>query len=165
MEKIKIYLHSENCKEPEIIEIDESATVKEIIIKHHEKKNPDGSFDEEYKIFIEDEDGCRDPTHNNKDCGIDHKSRVHCHRCEKIKLALEYNNVRKEVEVAPSYTGEKILSLVPGLFGISPNDVAGLRLKTDATHYMESTEHIGTLVQYPHCSIGLQLVSKVNVQG
>ena len=165
MNTIKLYLHSENTKEPQVIEIDENASIKEIVVKHHEVKNPDGSFDEEYKIFIEDGEDCLHHDHNHKDCGIEDKSTVHCHRCEKVAVTLVYNGKDKHLEVAPSFTGEKIISKVADLFGIDPKDAADLRLKIDDLHFLEANEHIGTVVQFPHCKIELTLIPNPKVLG
>lgn len=165
MEKIKIYVHSSSSKEGVPIEISESDNLKEIIIKHHEKINADGSVDEEFKIFLEDADKPCDLNKRHHEVGIHHHGRVHCHQCDDIKVTIEYNNDHKHVAVAPSFTGDKILGLIPGLFPITAADVADLRLKIDDNTFLNSGDHIGSFVKFPHCKIDLLLVPKKNVQG
>lgn len=165
MEKIIIYVHSSSSKEGVPIEILESDNLKEIIIKHHEKVNTDGSVDEDFKIFLEDEDKPCDHNKHYKDAGIHHHGRVHCHQCSDIKVIIEYNNVHKLVTMAPSFTGDKILGMIPDLFSITAADVADLRLKIDDKTFVNSSDHIGSFVNFPHCKINLLLVPKINIQG
>ncbi len=38
MEKIKVYLRSEGCREPEVLEITEDSQIREIVVQHHHKE-------------------------------------------------------------------------------------------------------------------------------
>ena len=166
MNKIKIYLFGESNPHGQVIEIDETAGVKEVIIKHQEKCDPlNNTKTEEYEIFVEDEEEQKD---KNADCataGIRHHHKIHCHRCKLVSINIEYNGVTKEVKLAPSSTGARILRKAAALFNISEADAGYLRVVLPGGTDLEKEQHIGSFVSYPNCEINLILQSHKKTEG
>lgn len=165
MNKIKVYLHSEKFCEPEVIEIEDNSSIKEIIIKHHTLSDKTGTT-EQYEIFIEDEDNLKYKDSTCKDAGINNHTHVHCHQCEKVKADLHYNGMIKHVILSPSTTGSKIHTLITKEFpSISELDADNLLLEISKDKYINLNDHVGSFVTYPYCNLNIFLVPKTNIQG
>ncbi|MCW3122610.1 MAG: hypothetical protein JWQ38_2102 [Flavipsychrobacter sp.] len=166
MSTIKIYLHGENSRDGQVLEIEDSASLHEVIIKHREVCDPSNNTKtEEYEIFIEDEEDNRDKGGDCKNAGIQHHDKIHCHRCKLVSIILEYNGQQKSISLAPSATGNRILNKASELFNISEADAGYLRLVLPDGNDVEKKQHIGSFVSYPKCEIKLILQSHKKIEG
>src|ERR1019366_7006365 len=109
MSKTKIYLHGEGIPEVKIIEIDESTTIKEIIIEHV-KSCAGGTTVDEFEIFIEDAQESCNKEHDCNSAGIHKSQKLHIHRCKHIDVAFVYNGAEKHLRTTPGTTGIKLLA-------------------------------------------------------
>ena len=164
METIEIYLHGENCQEAKIIEIPVNSKIGDIIAVYHNSMNPDAKM-EEIELFFEDDDDMKNKEHEIGQAGIKKRHHVHCHRCKKVTVTIDYNGQVIHLKVAPSNTGERILKLAAKEFKIAEGDIGDLYLKLPDGTTLDPDAHIGSYVHHPKCEITLTLINNNQVQG
>lgn len=164
MKTIQIYVHGENDRESKLVEVSENASVREILTKYQQEFPGSGSSDE-IELFIEDEEEYKAKDEAGENAGIKNRVHVHCHRCKKVKVAVEYNGQSITLHVAPSATAKKILKKAAKDFKISDGDAADLLLKLHDGTVLQPTDHIGSFVAFPHCHLKLLLTANKQVQG
>ncbi len=164
MKTVQIYVHGENNRDPKLVEVSEEATVKDIISKYHQEF-PDSGTPDEVELFLEDEEEHRHKDEPGEKAGIKKRVHIHCHRCKKVNVTVEYNGQAITLHVPPSTTSKKILKKAAKEFKISDGDAADLLLKLHDSTVLQSTDHIGSFVAFPHCSIKLLLTPTKQVQG
>ena len=117
------------------------------------------------EFFVEDEEDQRHKHEAVEKVGIKKKIHIHCHRCKKVSVAVEYNGQTITLNVPPSTTAKKILKQAAKKFNISEGDAADLLLKLADSTVLQPGDHIGSFVAFPHCSINLLLTANKQVQG
>ena len=163
--EIEVYVHGEGVADLKLIKIGEDDTIAELIKKAHAAgiKSPDG--DEKIIVTLEDEDDEKDHGHGTADCGIKHHGHVHCHRCRHVAVIVLYNGKEKSRQFAPSAVGAKIKKWALLEFNMSGKDAENKALFFENKMELKADDHIGTFVDYPHCSIKLHLGGVVEVNG
>jgi hypothetical protein len=164
MKTIQIYLHGENNRDPKLVEVSEEASVKDVINKYQQEFPNSGEADE-VEFFVEDEEDHRHKHEVGEKGGIKKKVHIHCHRCKKVSVAVEYNGQTITLNMPPSTTAKKILKQAAKKFNISEGDAADLLLKLADSTVLQPGDHIGSFVAFPHCSINLLLTPNKQVQG
>ena len=165
MKDLEIYIHAENCREKKLVKIPADATIDDIIKKYHHDFNISETGEETVEVFIENKDSPHNKEHKADHCGIKHRHHIHCHRCHDVKTQVEYNGKTKHIKFPPSATGENVLKQSAEAFDINEIDAAKLVLELEDETVIESTDHLGSFVQFPHCSIKLFLRPNKQVQG
>lgn len=165
MADIKIYLHTENEKEPEILSISKTEKIKDFIQKHKERKGFSEKIEEIY-LFIEDEDENIIIEHF-EEIEFPEKTHLHLHRCKKISVVINYNGKDESKYFSPATTGKKVFEWAIKEFKISPVDALNfeIRINNQKGELLKDTDHIGSFVSHHHCELNLFLVPKVNIQG
>lgn len=160
---MKIYLNKEGQKAPSKVETTESVTVKELIRTHL----PNGSdiVIEEYFVFKEDEETEIDINCRLDDSGIKDKHHLHCHKCRKVSVEINYNGGIYDLHASPANTAGNIIKRAADHFHIDPMTIPDLILKTTTGDTLDDSEHIGTRVKFPDCKIQLTLCPKKPIQG
>ncbi len=164
MKTIQIYVHKENNREPKLVEVSEEASVKDVVNKYLQEF-PNSDSPEDVEFFVEDEDEQRPKEETGEKGGIKRKVHIHCHRCKKVSVAVEYNGQTITLNVPPSTTAKKILKQAAKKFNISEGDAADLLLKLSDGTVLQPGDHIGSFAAFPHCSISLSLTANKQVQG
>lgn len=164
MKTVQIYLHGENNRDPKLVEVSEEASVKEVINKY-QQEFPNSGNTEDVEFFVEDEEEHRSKDEIGEKGGIKRKNHIHCHRCKKVSVAVEYNGQTITLNLPPSTTAKKILKQAAKKFNISEGDAADLLLKLADATVLQPGDHIGSFVSFPHCSISLLLTANKQVQG
>ncbi|MCC7302469.1 MAG: hypothetical protein IT233_07500 [Bacteroidia bacterium] len=165
MKTIQLYLNGEGCPEPKLVEVSAEATIADVINKYREVANLHDAKVDEIELFFEDEEQPKNKGHHIEQAGIKKRHRVHCHRCRKVAVTVEYNGQIKVLSVPPSATGAMILKKAAKEFNISEKDAADLILKLPNGNVLQKTDHIGSFVASPHCEIKLLLIHNTQVQG
>ncbi|MGP8215368.1 MAG: hypothetical protein ACLQQ4_07385 [Bacteroidia bacterium] len=164
MDQVKIDLHGEGITEPLTVVVDKDVKIKEIVEIF--AQNSKGVTVEEVEVFFEDETEPRQKEHHCEEGGIKKRHHIHCHRCKKVKCAIDFNGVTKLLTVPPSMRGETLLKLVGREFGITEIDLTNMELKFVSTEQvLLPNEHIGTFVTYPKCETALNLVPIKSTNG
>lgn len=161
---IQIYLHGEGQKEAKLIEVSEESTVKEVLTAYREAFNLPEKDIEDLQLFVDEEEP-KKTEHHHKKAEIKKRSHVHCHRCEKVGITIDYNGQVVKFSENPSTTGAVILKKAAKDFKISEADGANLILKTSEKVIIQKTDRIGSFVSYPKCEISLSLIHDIQIQG
>ncbi|WP_156123701.1 hypothetical protein [Flavihumibacter sp. ZG627] len=164
MKTIQIYVHGENNREPKLVEVSDEASVKDVINKYQQEFPGSGNPDE-VELFLEDEEDHKQKDEIGGKGGIKKKVHIHCHRCKKVSVTIEYNGQTITQNVPPSTTAKKILKKSAKEFNISDGDAADLLLKLSDGTVLQPGDHIGSFVAFPNCSISLLLTANKQVQG
>jgi hypothetical protein len=128
MNKIQVYVHGENSRDPKLIEVPENATVSDII-NAYQATFPNAGNQEEIEIFLEDKEEPIHRDHSGDKTGIKKKDHFHCHRCKKIAVTIFYNGEDKQVHFSPSITAKVILKKAVHTFNINESDAGDYLLK------------------------------------
>jgi hypothetical protein len=164
MEKIQVYVHAENVREPKLIEVHEKATSEELIIIY-QQEYPDTGTLEEIVLFFEDEEEPRFKGHPDEHKGPGKRSHIHFHRCKKIEVTVFYNGEDKIFQYSPATTIKKIKSKAIHSFGIKESDAGDYLIKLEDGTVLQAADHIGSFVGSPRCHIKLFLTATKPVQG
>jgi hypothetical protein len=164
MNKHQIYVHGENARDPQLVEISENANVNDIIDLYRQQFNQTTDSDQ-IELYLEDEDEPKSKKDQADKANIKKRSHVHCHRCKKIKVTVFYNGDDKSFEFPPSATTKKIMKKVVKEFGISESDSGDYLLKLDDKTILQPSDHIGSFSSYPLCQVKLFLTPTKPVQG
>lgn len=160
--KISVYLHLEGAREPKTIEIPENGTVKEVIdICSHELGITNG---QDFNLYLMDEDLPENKDQLVKD-RIKPKTKIHCHRCQKVEVTVVYNGKTFHDPFPPSTKASKIIKKAIKTFGISEKDAADLVLRLADKTDLQEDDPIGAFVAYPECKITVNLLHPNPVQG
>jgi len=164
--KKQIYLHGEGLKRPQVISVSEDLTAVKIIEEFLKKSNIENSEKSKLSIFIENNDAINKGDEDSLS-NIVSKSHLHCHRCKKVHVKVNYNGQEIEKKFPPSKTVGKIFKWTIKEFGITEEDAADLVLRLGGANgqILDNTEHIGSFVTYPNCEVTLFLTPKVLIQG
>lgn len=164
MEKIQIYIHGENHRDPKLIEVPESASI-EAIISIYSKEFPGSGEVHEIELFVEDEQDSKQKQLKGEEHGIKKRHHIHCHRCKKVNVLVSYNSETKSFNVAPSTTAKKIEKEALKEFKINEADAGDFLLKLEDGTVLQPTEHIGSFTSHHQCKISLFLTAAKPIQG
>jgi hypothetical protein len=161
--KVEIFAQGEGFADIRVLEISPVTTVAELLA---ELRRGDRAASEEHILFIENDE----TEHSGEVClvdiGVGHHSHVHHHRCRKVAVTVNYNGEAKARPFPPSATIENVTRWATREFGLDEAQAAEHALLVCSTgERPDPAVHIGTLVSYPHCQIGFDLVPKVRSQG
>jgi len=164
MEKLKVYVHSEHSRDLKVIEILETASIKDIIDQFH-KEFPVAGNPEEIELFLEGEEEPKHKEHKAEHAGVKKKHHIHCHRCKKIEVLIMYNGQDKIFQLSPAATANVVLEKAIHAFNINPEDAGDYLLKLEDKTVLQPNDHIGSFATYPVCKVKLYLTPTKPVQG
>lgn len=164
MNKIQVYVHGENSREPKLIEVPENALINDII-KIYQQEFPNSGAAEEIEIFLQDEEDARQKEQSCEKAGIKKKVHIHCHRCKRIAVTIIYNGDDKSFTFSPSATAKEILKRAIHAFNINETDAGDYLLKLDDKTILQPSDHIGSFTSFPRCQVKLFLTPTKPVQG
>lgn len=164
MKKIIVYVSGENLPDIKEIEVIENPR-HEVVLEHFKVAFDIPDTTEPYLVHIEEDEMLSNGDEIVIEAEVIHHGRITCHRCEMIKTEVSYNGDRKSFEFAPAATANRVLKTVYPKFGIGEGDLAGLVLTLPDGTVLESSEHIGTKVEYPLCKIELSLGPDIQIKG
>lgn len=163
---IELFLQGEGIQDIKLIRVPPDCTVHELIekalaesgIPHHETE---GVF-----LFIEDHDEDLNLDASLGKAGIGHRHRIHCHRCRRIEVTVNFNGVSKLHTFSPSTTIKRIKHWADDQFGLKGVDATEHALQICGTNTRPDEDvHVGSLVRYPNCKVCFDLVPKKRVEG
>lgn len=99
---------------------------------------------------------------------ISHRSRVHIHRCRRLEVTVNFNADHKTHSFSPSTTVEHVKRWAVGKDGFNLQDIDAtdhLLQLCNSTTRPDGDTHIGSLVQFPNCTLCFDLVPKQRVEG
>ena len=162
---IELFVQGEEIAEITLIRVAHDSTVREVILKVKEECGV-SAREEEILLLIEDQDEDLILDAKLVEVGIAHRHRVHCHRCRRVDVSVNFNGVTKIQAFPPSATIGKIKRWADDEFGLKGVDATEHALQICGTSTRPDDDvHVGSLVQHPHCQICFDLVPKKRVEG
>lgn len=167
--ELRLFVQGEGLAEIQVVQIGSDSVVGELIKKVAAKVG--GEFEAAEAagglvVTFEDEEKEISQKDTLEKAGIRDRSRVHIHRCRKVKVTVNFNSETAVDNFPPSTTVGKVKKWADKKFDIDKIDATehALQLCGTSTRPDEDT-HIGMLTKHPSCSICFDLVPKRRVEG
>jgi hypothetical protein len=164
MPTVQLFLQFEGHPRVELIQLDENATVADLIEAARKAGLPDDRKDGA-SVFAHDADHPLDLTLTLKAAGVRDKHRVHVHRCKKVEVTLHFNERTEKLTFPPAATVDKVKKEFVKSLDMSKVDASEhvLQLCGSADRPDPDT-HIGSLV-CGCCALCFDLVPIKRIEG
>jgi hypothetical protein len=155
---MELFVHNAGYEQPEIVEIDASAFVQELLVG----VGPDE------RVWVEETDEEVDLTVTLEVAEIRHHHHVHRGHCGQVEVIVRFNGSDYERPFTPART---IRAVEEWAFGkkaanFSPEQAAKHVLAVPgADHFLEPGVHVGSLVTAGSCRIILDLLPRKRFEG
>lgn len=162
---IELFVQGEEIADITLIRVAHDSTAREVVRKAKEECGIT-AVEEEILLLIEDQD--KEIVLDAKliEVGIVHRHRIHCHRCRRVEVAVNFNGATKAHAFSPSTTIGKIKRWADEEFGLEGVDATEHALQICGTSTRPDLDvHVGSLVHHPHCQVCFDLVPKKRVEG
>lgn len=164
MEKIEVFVQVEGDIRTEVVTVPVGATVDDIVRAAAQKSLPvpaDGGL-----LFVEEEDTPVEGKLPLKMARIEHRSRVHIHRCKIIDIKVHFKSETKEHPFPPSATVGRVRKWALDEFIKHGTDQTDHQLQICDTDNRPNLDiQIGALTQSPGCKLCFDLVPVQRVEG
>jgi len=161
---LKLFVQFEGNRRIEIIEVDDSSTVRAILDAAIRAGLPDDCKDGAL-VFAHDGDTPLNLEAIISSVGICHKHRVHIHRCCKVEVTLHFNEITEKHHFPPSAAVERVKREFVKKIHMSPVDATEHVLQIcGSTDRPEPDIHIGALI-HGCCLLCFDLVPIKRVEG
>jgi hypothetical protein len=155
---MELFTHTPGNEHPELVEIDETAAVRELLLED----DPDGH------IWIEEVDEEIDLDVTLKDAGIRHHHHVHRGHCHQVEITVRFNGTDFEHTYGPGTTIKTVekWAFGPEAADLSPEEAAKHVLAVPgADHFLDVGVHVGSLVAPGSCKVTLDLLPRSRFEG
>lgn len=154
---MELFLHTTNTEDPEIIEVEETTSVRALLVEN----DPDGG------VWIEEVDEEIDLDLTLKVAGIHHRHHVHRGRCRHVEVIVRWNGDHTH-RFGPSRTIKTVekWAFGPEVANFSAEQAAKHVLAVPgADHFLDPGVHIGSLTKPGECSVKLDLLPRSRFEG
>ena len=168
MTEIEIFLQGEGVSGIALVRVQPNGTVQEVLEAAKALGAPADGPGGPLLVLLEDTEEVLASEVPLERAGIGHRSRVHVHRCRQIEVTVNFNHLHKAKAFPPSATIEAVKRWAVGKegFGLGEVDAAEHVLQLcNTTIRPDEDIHIGSLVQFPSCTLCFDLVPKQRVEG
>jgi hypothetical protein len=175
-EEFDLFVHREGCG-PRPVRASAGEPLAEILKRADAAPGPDVLVfvgeSEHARADDRDEDGGEDG-HNPADpsltasaLGLHSGGHVHCHRCRRVAVAVNYGGRTKRHKFSPSATVAIATEWAKKKFKLTDTDTLTYLLQVcDSNCRPRPNVHLGELVQFPACELCFDLVpEKTKVEG
>lgn len=155
---MELFAHTPGNEHPEIIEIEATALVRELLVED----DPDGH------IWIQEVDEEVDLDITLEAAGIRHQHHVHRGHCHEIEVVVRFNGTNFEHGYGPGTTIKTVekWAFGPKAADLSPEEAAKHVLAVPgADHFLEGGVHVGSLVTPGSCKVTLDLFPRSRFEG
>lgn len=156
--EMELFRHEEGSEDPEVIEVEATATVRELL----------AASDADGRIWIEEVEQEVELDVTLEAAGFRHRHHFHRGRCRHVKAVIRYNGVAMERSFTPNATIKKVYKWGSGPdgFKLSPAQAAKHVLAVPhADHFLADTVHIGSLLAAGSCEVILDLLPRERFEG
>lgn len=155
---MELFVHREGVEEPEIVEVHETALVRDLVVN----QGPDG------RVWVEEveEEVSLDIT--LVEAGIRHHHHVHGGRCTRAEVSVRFNGKTFTKTYGPGTTVKTVARWACGNreAGLSAEQAAVHALAVPgADHALASGVHVGSLVAAGTCTVVLDLIPRDRFAG
>lgn len=168
MGNLQIFVQGEGKREIRILQIPESATVRELIEAARAVTSLNRDDSAEVAVFAEDGDKPLALGATLESAGLGNDSSVHVSRCARVIVTVHYNGQDRTDTFGPGVPMHRIKQWAVGKkgFGLDPVDAGEHVLQvTGSSDRPDEDVHIGSLVVASGCKVEFDLVAKVRVEG
>ncbi len=154
---MELIVHSSGNEHPEIVEIEETALVRQVLVED----------DAEGHVWVEEVDEEVDLDVTLQACGIRHHDHVHRGRCRRVEVVVRWNG-NHEHEYGPATTIKTVEKWASGreVADFSPEQAAKHVLAVPgADHFLDTGVHVGSLVIPGTCRVVLDLLPRSRFEG
>jgi hypothetical protein len=155
---MKIFSHSAGREHPEIVEIEATALVRELLVTR----------DTEEAVWVEEVEEPLDLEVTLEAAGIGHHHHVHRGRCRRVEVVVRYGGESYEDSFGPARTIRRVKrwAVGPKAADLSREEAAKHVLAMPgADHFLEDGVHIGSLVGEKSCTVTLDLMPRSRFEG
>jgi hypothetical protein len=156
---MEVYRHSQGNEDPELVDIEATALVRELLII----EDGDGGD----QIWIEEQDEAVELDITLESAGIHHRHHVHHGRCRTVDVQIRFNGERTR-NFRQIFTIRQVFDWAtgPGAFNLTPEQKAKHVLALPgADHFLDGNVRVGSLVTAGTCGVVLDLLPKERFQG
>lgn len=154
---MELFSHSPGKEHPDIVEIDETALVRTLLVQG----------DGEEHVWLEEIDEEIDLDMTVGAAGIHHHHHVHRGPCRRVEVVVRWNG-NHEHTYGPNVTVATVekWAFGPKVANLSPEQAAKHVLaEPGADHFLEGGVHIGSLVKPGSCIVTLDLLPRLRFEG
>lgn len=163
---IEVFLQGEGIAEVQLVKVSLDCTVRELIERALTIGNVSAREGADALLFVEDSDEELKPNAKLMEAGIGRRHRVHCHRCRRLEVTVNFNGEHKSHSFPPSTTVRKVKRWADDEFKLKGVDATEHALQICGTNRRPDEDvHIGSLVEFPNCKLCFDLVPKKRVEG
>ena len=164
MPTVQLFLQFEGHPRVELVQLDEDATVADLIEAARKAGLPDDRK-EGACVFAHDAEHPLDPTLTLNADGVRDKHRVHIHRCKKVEVTLHFNERTEKLTFPPAATVDKVKKEFVKNLHMSKVDASEHVLQLcGSTERPDPDTHIGALV-CGCCTLCFDLVPIKRIEG
>lgn len=167
--ELQLFVQGEGLGEIRLVKVDGGSTVDGLIEAVAAKYG--GEFATAVAaggmvVTLEDDDEELAQADTLKKAGVRDRSRVHIHRCRKVKVSVNFNGETAVDNFPPATTVGKVKKWADRKFDIDKVDATEHALQLCGTADRPDEDvHIGTLTNNHSCSVCFDLVPKKRVEG
>lgn len=157
---MEVFRHSEGNEDPELVEIEETALVRELLIV---KEGDSGD-----RIWVEEQDEAVDLDITIEAAGIRHRHHVHHGRCRSVHVVVRFGGEDRSHDFHQIATIRRVFDWATGpeAFNLTPEEkVKHVLALPGADHFLDWNARIGSLVTPGTCDVLLDLLPKSRFEG
>lgn len=175
-DKIEFFVHLESEAEPRIVEAESGATLLSALNEAGIPVTDDlhifvGDWQEgaNTNVLGDDAEDSHEPEDWNKrlcDCELGHPAQLHCVRCRRVRVTVEYNGKERRRSFSPAASIGVVTVWAHRIFRVDCVDAANFVLQFCDSNQMPSVEAtLGQLVKDKRCVLCFDLVPKDRIEG
>jgi len=164
---IKMYLHFHNDRNIKTVTVDEKTTIGGIIKQYAAKDAVVQDFEEDLEVYFQDNDEELQKDATLSSLKVIEGAHLHFSRCKKIVVTVIFNGSTFLHKFPPAQRIKHVLEKSLKHFKIDPDDGSSLSLflKANTDEPIPLDQHMGSLTDYPVCSVTLYLAKKKTFLG
>lgn len=159
MKKLKLFIHVSNSQKYTTTEVDDDLLLSQVI-----KDNFQRDVSEEVDVYLEDQDDSLDKNITISKTGLKNGDHVFLGRCKKVSVSINYAGKIYPLSVSPATSVKKLKKEALKYFEIDEVSGADLLLWFN-NEPLDMRQIIGSLTDFPSCSVTLVLATKKDVNG
>jgi hypothetical protein len=162
--KVKLFVHMNNSQKYKTAEFNEDLKIGQLVKEFAPTKAENQDSIEDVKIYLEDQDDDLDKGITISEANIKHGDHIFVGRCKKVSVNILYAGTTFSTSVSPATSIKKLKKLALKHFVIDDVSGADLLLWINKEP-LDNRQLIGSLTEYPSCSVSLVLATKNDING
>lgn len=161
---MKVFVHINNSIQFQTEELKEDHKVGHLVKDFAPESLHHQDFLEDVEVYLEDQDDDFDKGISIQESGIKHGDHIFVGRGKKISISINYAGKTFSTNVGPATSAKKLKKLSLDFFGIDGISGAELLLWFNKEP-LDPRQLVGSLTDYPTCTVSLILAAKNDVNG